>query len=269
MTLEARKCLYDVDHAVALIQRFTEGVTFEAYERDPMLRSAVERRFLFATCTRSALKLVRQCQEATHGTAVAGRDLDAQHTLHPLGKLRPPQAVGGMHVRDVAAQRTRFPVAADLFQCGEVRCLRQAGGEERVQRLGLSLRLREGVRVRDAVQFVRREKRHGGSNAMVGGDLVREGLREMARSVWGRSEYGVSALKVGSHARRAEVAKGVRECRHRQAVAAADVDSAKERHMHSGRLAPGEPSRDRGCAQSPHASLAILANSAMMRVWEP
>ncbi len=45
MQLEARKHLFDVQEAGRLILRFTTGRTFEDYEEDPMLRSAVERQF--------------------------------------------------------------------------------------------------------------------------------------------------------------------------------------------------------------------------------
>jgi uncharacterized protein with HEPN domain len=37
--------LYDVARACELLERFTEGVAFEAYADDPLLRSAVERQF--------------------------------------------------------------------------------------------------------------------------------------------------------------------------------------------------------------------------------
>jgi len=43
MRLEARKYLYDIQSAVELIAQFTAGKTFTDYEREPMLRLAVER----------------------------------------------------------------------------------------------------------------------------------------------------------------------------------------------------------------------------------
>lgn len=45
MRLEAKKCLYDVLRAAMLLAEFTDGKSFEDYERDIMLRSAVERQF--------------------------------------------------------------------------------------------------------------------------------------------------------------------------------------------------------------------------------
>ena len=45
MRLEARKYLYDMQRAVDLLTEFTIGKTFADYERDAMLRAAVEREF--------------------------------------------------------------------------------------------------------------------------------------------------------------------------------------------------------------------------------
>lgn len=45
MKLEARKYLYDIQHAGGLILEFTDGKTMADYEADAMLRSAVERQF--------------------------------------------------------------------------------------------------------------------------------------------------------------------------------------------------------------------------------
>jgi uncharacterized protein with HEPN domain len=42
---EVRKHLFDIAEACALIERFTTGKAFEDYERDPLLRSGVERQF--------------------------------------------------------------------------------------------------------------------------------------------------------------------------------------------------------------------------------
>ena len=42
MRLEARKYLYDIQRAVALLREFTAGKTFADYERAAMLRAAVE-----------------------------------------------------------------------------------------------------------------------------------------------------------------------------------------------------------------------------------
>ena len=43
MRLEARKFLYDIQHASDLLEQFTAGKTFTDYQQDAMLRYAVER----------------------------------------------------------------------------------------------------------------------------------------------------------------------------------------------------------------------------------
>ena len=45
MRLEAKKYLYDIQQAAELITQFVAGKTFADYEREPMLRFAVERGF--------------------------------------------------------------------------------------------------------------------------------------------------------------------------------------------------------------------------------
>jgi uncharacterized protein with HEPN domain len=45
MRLETKKLLFDVQEAAALIASFVSGKSFTDYLRDPMLRSAVERKF--------------------------------------------------------------------------------------------------------------------------------------------------------------------------------------------------------------------------------
>lgn len=45
MRLEAKTLLYDIRKAARLIGDFTAGRTFDGYDLDPMLRSAVERQF--------------------------------------------------------------------------------------------------------------------------------------------------------------------------------------------------------------------------------
>ena len=45
MQLEARKYLYDIQKAAGLLDKFVTGKTFDDYQRDAMLRAAVEREF--------------------------------------------------------------------------------------------------------------------------------------------------------------------------------------------------------------------------------
>ncbi|CAN5622815.1 DUF86 domain-containing protein [soil metagenome] len=45
MRLEVRKSLFDIEQAADLIGEFTAGKQFDDYERDPMMRAAVERQF--------------------------------------------------------------------------------------------------------------------------------------------------------------------------------------------------------------------------------
>lgn len=48
MRLEAKKYLYDMQRAAALIAEFTAGKELKDYQSDSMLRSAVERQFEIA-----------------------------------------------------------------------------------------------------------------------------------------------------------------------------------------------------------------------------
>ncbi len=45
MRLEAKKYLFDVQRAAALIAEFTSGLSLEEYRNRPMVRAAVEREF--------------------------------------------------------------------------------------------------------------------------------------------------------------------------------------------------------------------------------
>ena len=46
MELEIRKYLFDIQQASQMITNFTRGETFENYQTNPMLKSAVERQFI-------------------------------------------------------------------------------------------------------------------------------------------------------------------------------------------------------------------------------
>ena len=45
MRLEAKRYLYDIQHAVTLLEKFVAGKTLADYQHDAMLRAAVERKF--------------------------------------------------------------------------------------------------------------------------------------------------------------------------------------------------------------------------------
>jgi uncharacterized protein with HEPN domain len=45
MRLEAKKYLFDIQRAAALIGEFTSGLSLEEYQSRPMVRAAVEREF--------------------------------------------------------------------------------------------------------------------------------------------------------------------------------------------------------------------------------
>ncbi len=45
MRLEIKKYLYDIQYAIGLLREFTGDKMFADYERDTMMRSAVERQF--------------------------------------------------------------------------------------------------------------------------------------------------------------------------------------------------------------------------------
>ena len=45
MRLEVKKYLFDMRSAAELLAKFTVGKSFRDYQRDPMLRAAVERKF--------------------------------------------------------------------------------------------------------------------------------------------------------------------------------------------------------------------------------
>ena len=64
MRPEARKYLYDIQRAAGLLEEFTAGKSLADYERDPMLRAAVEREFGIVG---EAMARLARADEATAG----------------------------------------------------------------------------------------------------------------------------------------------------------------------------------------------------------
>lgn len=58
MQLEARKYLYDIQEAAGNVVQFTVGIDFPEYQRNPMLRYAVERAFAIIGEARAQLARV-------------------------------------------------------------------------------------------------------------------------------------------------------------------------------------------------------------------
>jgi uncharacterized protein with HEPN domain len=56
MEIEIRKYLYDIQQACQLIGEFTDGQTFERYQSDSLLKSAVERQFIDGCHAAGALR---------------------------------------------------------------------------------------------------------------------------------------------------------------------------------------------------------------------
>lgn len=64
MRLESRKYLYDIQEAAGLAAQFAAGKDFAQYERDPMVRIAVER--AFSIIGEALIHLARVDQELAH-----------------------------------------------------------------------------------------------------------------------------------------------------------------------------------------------------------
>jgi uncharacterized protein with HEPN domain len=73
MQRDAKKYLYDIDQAAALIAEFTAGKSFARYRDEPMLRAAVERKFEIIGEALSQL--------AKHHPALAARISEARRII--------------------------------------------------------------------------------------------------------------------------------------------------------------------------------------------
>ena len=90
MRLESRKYLYDIQQAVGLLREFTACKSFADYERDAMLRAAVERQFELIGEALSQLARVDEVQAARisqYQRIIAFRNVLAHQYAHIDNRL--------------------------------------------------------------------------------------------------------------------------------------------------------------------------------------
>ena len=79
MELEIQKYLYDVQQASQLIIDFTQGQTFESYQTNPMLKSAVERQFI--TIGEALSKAIRRAPDLSEQVSDIRKIIDFRNVL--------------------------------------------------------------------------------------------------------------------------------------------------------------------------------------------
>lgn len=79
MRLEVKKYLFDIRNAVELLARFTAGKSFRDYQRDAMLRAAVERKF--EVIGEAVAKLVRLDETIANGISEYQRIIAFRNVL--------------------------------------------------------------------------------------------------------------------------------------------------------------------------------------------
>jgi uncharacterized protein with HEPN domain len=75
MRLEAKKCLYDIQQAADLLAQFTAGKMFSDYQREPMLRLAVERGLTIIGKALSKLDAALAARISDHRNIIAFRNI--------------------------------------------------------------------------------------------------------------------------------------------------------------------------------------------------
>lgn len=74
MPRDVRKYLYDIDQACRLLSEFTVGKTFQNYQSDALLRSAVERQFeIVGEALNQAMRINPELsREISHSSRIVG-----------------------------------------------------------------------------------------------------------------------------------------------------------------------------------------------------
>lgn len=79
MEIEVKKYLFDIQQACRLIFEFTAGQEFESYQKNAMMRSAVERQFI--TIGEALNQLLRRKPELEAGITAARKIVDFRNVL--------------------------------------------------------------------------------------------------------------------------------------------------------------------------------------------
>ena len=114
MPRDVAKYLHDIRAACDLIAEFTQGRTFEDYESDAMLRSAVERQFEIAG---EALRNAVELEPSLLDKVSHARDIIAfrNRLIHGYSQVS-NELVWGVVERDVATLRVEVGEAITRFE---------------------------------------------------------------------------------------------------------------------------------------------------------
>jgi uncharacterized protein with HEPN domain len=111
---DVRLYLFDIARACELIERFTRGRSFDDYEADPMLRSAVERQFEIAG---EALRLAVEADPTLADRITASRQVIAfrNRLIHGYASVS-DEVVWGIVERHLPTLRTEVEALLDERQ---------------------------------------------------------------------------------------------------------------------------------------------------------